>query len=49
MALEFAVPVESGGTGTSMKLKGILVDGAKEILAIQTDPGWMVSGKFTAH
>jgi hypothetical protein len=49
MALEFAVPVENGGTGTSMKLRGILVNGAKEILAIQTDPGWMVAGKFTAH
>jgi hypothetical protein len=49
MQLEFMVPVESGGTGTSMKLRGILVNGGNEILAIQTDPGWMVSGKFTAH
>jgi len=49
MQLEFTVPVENGGTGTSMKLRGFLVNGAKEIVAIQTDPGWMVSGKFTAH
>jgi hypothetical protein len=49
MALELAIPVEAGGTGTAMKLRGILVNGGKEILTIQTDPGWMVSGKFTAH
>ncbi len=49
MQLELTIPVEAGGTGTQMKLRGILVNGAKEILAIQTDPGWMVSGKFTAH
>jgi len=49
MQLEFSVPVEDGGTGTSMKLRGILVNDGKQILAIQTDPGWMVSGKFTAH
>ena len=49
MELEFAIPVEDGGTGTSMKLRGILVNDGKQILAIQTDPGWMVSGKFTAH
>ncbi len=46
LALEFAVPVEKGGTGTSTKLRGILVNSGNEILAIQTDPGWMVSGKI---
>jgi hypothetical protein len=29
-----------------MKMRGILVNGGKEILAIQTDPGAMVSGRF---
>jgi hypothetical protein len=49
MELGFAVPIESGGTGTTMNMRGILVDGGKGILAMQTDPGWMVAGKFTAH
>jgi hypothetical protein len=49
MAIEATIPPEAGGTGTPMKLRGILVNGGKEILAIQTDPGWMVSGKFTAR
>jgi hypothetical protein len=29
-----------------MKMRGFLVNGGKEILAIQTDPGAMVSGRF---
>jgi hypothetical protein len=29
-----------------MKMRGILVNGGKEILAIETDPGAMVSGRF---
>ena len=49
MELELAIPAEAGGIGTPMKLRGILVNAGKEILAIQTDPGWMVSGKFTAR
>ena len=30
-----------------MKMRGILVNGGKEILAIETDPGAMVSGRFS--
>jgi hypothetical protein len=29
-----------------MRMRGYLVNGGKEILAIQTDPGAMVSGRF---
>jgi len=36
------------GTATAVKLRGILVDHGKQILAIQTDPGAMVSVRFTA-
>jgi hypothetical protein len=31
-----------------MKMRGYLVNGGKEILAIQTDPGAMVSGRFSS-
>jgi hypothetical protein len=31
-----------------MNMRGFLVDGGKEILAFQTDPGAMVSARFTA-
>jgi hypothetical protein len=31
-----------------MKMRGFLVNGGKEILAIQTDPGAMVSGRFSS-
>jgi len=47
--LELSLPSEDGSTGTSINLRGILVDGAKEILAMGIDPGWMVAAKFTAH
>jgi hypothetical protein len=33
---------------TPMKLRGVLVDEGKSILAIRTDPGWMVPVLFTA-
>ena len=46
--LEIALPSEHGETITPMKLRGILTNGGKQILAIQTDPGAMVSAKFTA-
>jgi len=44
--LQLDLPAEPTGPAT---LRGILVDGAKQILAIQTDPGWMVSAQFTAQ
>jgi hypothetical protein len=31
-----------------MNMRGFLVDGGKEILAFQTDPGTMVSARFTS-
>jgi len=43
---ELVLPLE--GSATAVKLRGILVDRGKEILAIQTDPGAMVSARFTA-
>jgi len=48
MHLQLTLP-EHGGVALPMNLRGILADGGKEILAIQTDPGWMVSAKFSAH
>ena len=47
--IELALPAKDGGTTTPMKLRGILIDEGKEILAIQTDPGAMVSVTFTAR
>ena len=32
----------------AMKMRGYLVNGGKEILAIETDPGAMVSGRFSS-
>jgi len=31
-----------------MAMRGFLVDGGKEILAFQTDPGAMVAARFTS-
>ncbi len=45
---EMAVPAADGSL-LPVKLRGIVVDGAREILAMQTDPGWMVAAKFTAE
>jgi hypothetical protein len=47
--LELALPAEAGETTTLMKLRGILINDGKEILAIQTDPGSTVSARFTAR
>jgi len=33
----------------AVKLRGVLADGGKEILAIQTDPGESVSARFMAR
>jgi len=44
---EVVLPME--GDSTTVKLRGILVDRGKQILAIQTDPGAMVSARFTAR
>jgi hypothetical protein len=37
------------GAEDPVHLRGILVNGGKEILAIQTDPGKTVSARFTAR
>ncbi len=47
--LELALPAEAGETSTLMKLRGILINDGKEILAIQTDPGSAVSARLTAR
>jgi hypothetical protein len=46
--LQLALPAEGGETPAPITLRGILVDDAKEILAIQTDPGWMAAAHLVA-
>ena len=48
MDLKVVLPVEGDATAKPMEFHGILVDGGKEILAIQSDPGAVVSARFTA-
>ncbi|HTT65973.1 MAG TPA: hypothetical protein VMG35_29185 [Bryobacteraceae bacterium] len=47
--LEFTLPAKDGQAALPLNLRGILVDGAREILAIATDPGWMLSATFTGQ
>jgi hypothetical protein len=47
--IELMLPSEGAGTTIPTMLRGILIDEGKEILAIETDPGAMVSGTFTAR
>ena len=44
--MDFALP-EGGDAPVPVTLRGILVDSGKQILAIQTDPGAVVSARFT--
>ncbi len=46
---EFALPVKTGKTPVAMALRGILVNGGRQILAIQTNPATVVSAGFTAN
>jgi hypothetical protein len=46
--VDLSVPPQETGPVTPMKLRGVLIDDGREILAIQTDPGAMVTGSFTA-
>lgn len=46
--VEEEVVLPFAGNATAVKLRGILVDQGKQILAIETDPGAMVSARFTA-
>ncbi len=48
VSIELTLPARDAGTGAPMALRGVLVDGGKEILAIQTDPGAMVSAALIA-
>lgn len=46
--LELGRRTGGGEAALPIKLRGIAVDGGREILAIQTDPGATVSARFTA-
>ncbi len=45
---ELTLPADNGGTAAPMQMRGILVNGGKEILAFQTDPGAMVAARLIA-
>jgi hypothetical protein len=49
VTFELTLPEPDPGTSPAVKLRGILANGGKEILAIQTDPGESVSARFTAR
>lgn len=49
MDMGLVLPIEGDETAKPLKLRGILVDAGREILAIQTDPGAVVSARFTAQ
>lgn len=46
--IDLALSVGDSNATVAMKLRGVLLDDGKEILAIQTDPGTTVTAKFTA-
>jgi hypothetical protein len=46
---EFLLPADGAQAAIPMKLRGILVDESRQILAIHTDPSAVVSAKFTAR
>lgn len=48
VSIQLTLPATDTKTATPMALRGVLVDEGKEILAIQTDPGAMVSAALTA-
>ncbi|SPE31069.1 conserved hypothetical protein [Candidatus Sulfopaludibacter sp. SbA3] len=47
--IALALSVGDAGATVAMKLRGVLLDEGKEILAIQTDPGTTVTAKFNAQ
>jgi hypothetical protein len=47
--LEFTLPEGDGQPAIPMKLRGILVDEGKQILAISSDPAETLSARFTAR
>lgn len=46
--IDLSLPAQDPATITPVKLRGILIHEGKEILAIETDPGAMVTAAFTA-
>jgi len=46
--IQLTLPASGAGTAVATILRGILIDEGKQILAIATDPGAMVSATFTA-
>jgi hypothetical protein len=46
--IALALPAEDGSAVTPMKLRGVLIGEGKEILAMETDPGAMVTATFSA-
>lgn len=47
--IDLTLSVGDSSATVAMKLRGVLLDDSKEILAIQTDPGTTVTAKFTAR
>ncbi len=47
--MEITLTGTDSTTGIPMKLRGVVVDGGKQILAIQTDPGTAVVAKFRSE
>ena len=47
--VQLSLPVGDSDTTSAANFRGVLADGGKEILAIQTDPGTTVTAKFTAR
>jgi hypothetical protein len=47
--LEFTLPAAPGGTELPIKMRGVLVQDGRELLAIGADPGETVSAQFTAR
>jgi hypothetical protein len=43
---ELTLPSQSGRVAEPLSMRGFLVNGGKEILAFQTDPGAMVAARF---
>jgi hypothetical protein len=49
MQIELILPAADGSGGDTVRLRGVLVDGGKEALAIQTDPKQVSAARFTAR
>ena len=45
---DLLLPAANGRLEGPLRMRGVLVDGGREILAVQTDPGAMVTARFIA-